>query len=48
LQYENLAVPVVTHAMYDFVALVYLVRNDERPATADTLHPNDETDSSHE
>jgi membrane protease YdiL (CAAX protease family) len=31
VQYENLAVPMVTHAMYDFVALVYLVqrRNDE-------------------
>lgn len=26
LRYENLAVPMVTHGMYDLVALVYLVR----------------------
>jgi membrane protease YdiL (CAAX protease family) len=26
IRYENLAVPMVTHAMYDFVALAYLVR----------------------
>jgi membrane protease YdiL (CAAX protease family) len=26
LEYENLVVPMVTHAMYDFVALVYLAR----------------------
>jgi uncharacterized protein len=34
VQYENLAVPMVTHAMYDFVALVYLVRpgNDDAEA----------------
>ncbi len=27
VRYENLAVPMITHAFYDFVALVYLVRN---------------------
>jgi membrane protease YdiL (CAAX protease family) len=48
LQYENLAVPMVTHAMYDFVALVYLVRNCESPATAGKLHPNDETNPNEE
>lgn len=51
LQYENLLVPMVTHAMYDFVALVYLVRapeNDETPATAGKLHPNDDPSLNHE
>jgi uncharacterized protein len=27
VRYENLAVPMVTHAMYDFVALAYLTRD---------------------
>jgi uncharacterized protein len=42
LQYENLVVPMVTHGMYDFVALVYLVRNGEN------RNPNDETSPKHE
>jgi membrane protease YdiL (CAAX protease family) len=38
VQYENLAAPMVTHAMYDFVALVYLVR----PRNHECRNPNDE------
>jgi uncharacterized protein len=39
---ENLAVPIVTHAMYDFVALAYLVRgrNDEGRSLNDERSPN--------
>jgi hypothetical protein len=43
LQYENLAVPMVTHGLYDFVALWYLVRrNDEIGNPNDETNPNDE------
>ena len=36
VQYENLAVPMITHAVYDFVALVYLT------GRADQLDPADD------
>jgi membrane protease YdiL (CAAX protease family) len=42
VQYENLAVPMVTHAVYDFVALVYLERNDESRNPNNETNPNDE------
>ncbi|MEX2139527.1 MAG: CPBP family intramembrane glutamic endopeptidase [Pirellulales bacterium] len=44
IQYENLAVPMITHAMYDFVALAYLVRpgNDVCRNRNDKRSPNDE------
>jgi membrane protease YdiL (CAAX protease family) len=39
---ENLTVPIVTHAMYDFVALAYLARgrNDEGRNPNDERSPN--------
>jgi membrane protease YdiL (CAAX protease family) len=42
VRYDNLAVPMVTHAMYDFVALAYLVRgqNDEGRNPNDERSPN--------
>ena len=33
---DNLLVPIVTHAAYDFVALVYLLRGGETPPAGDT------------
>jgi membrane protease YdiL (CAAX protease family) len=39
VRYENLAVPMTTHAMYDFVALAYLVR----PQKYEGLRTKDET-----
>jgi membrane protease YdiL (CAAX protease family) len=42
VRHENLAVPIVTHAMYDFVALAYLARPRKHDAAAEVRRTKDE------
>lgn len=38
-QYGDLVAPMVAHALYDFVALIYLARSSRRPATPASREP---------
>jgi uncharacterized protein len=38
---ENLLAPIATHAVYDFVALVYLTRSSRRPPEGGTANENE-------